>query len=157
MNKLMTDVWPMIEGTHAMRSSLLDALTDADLAFSPGGQAMPLGALLREFGEIEHAYVESFKTFQQDFAYRNPAPGLDRHLDQIRAWYQSLDGEMQSALSALSDDDLTKTIQRGGFAPAVDVQLQIYLQALLIFFGKATIYLRTMNRPLPQMIQDWIG
>ena len=157
MNKLMTDVWPMIEGTHGMRSGLLDTLTDADLAFSPGGQTMPLGALLCEFGEIEHAYVESFKTFKQDFAYRNPAPGLAGHLDQIRAWYQSLDEEMKAALSALSDDDLTKTIQRGGFAPTVDVQLEIYLQALLIFFGKATIYLRVMNRPLPQMIQDWIG
>ena len=50
MNKLMTDVWPMIEGTHVMRSGLLDVLTDADLSFNPGGQNVPLGALLREFG-----------------------------------------------------------------------------------------------------------
>jgi hypothetical protein len=80
------------------------------------------------------------------------------HVSHVgRHLHDSLDGEMQAALSALSNDDLTKTIQHGGFAPAVDVQLQIYLQALLIFFGKVTIYLRAMNRPLPQMIQNWIG
>ena len=157
MNRLMEEVYPTIEGTHGMRASLLDVLTDADLAFSPGGQTMTLGALLRECGEIEHAYVESFKTFQQDFKYRNPAPGLDSSLAQIRAWYHSLDGELKRVLSGLSDEDLKKTIARGGFAPTVDVQLQIYLQALLIFFGKATIYLRAMNRPLPPMIADWIG
>ena len=157
MNKLMQELYPMIAGTHGMRASLLDALTDADLAFSPGGQAVPLGALLVEFGEIEHAYVESFKTFTQDFKYRNPAPGLASSLAQIRAWYQSLDAELEAVLGGLTDEDLQKTINRGGFAPAVEVQLQIYLQALLIFFGKATIYLRAMNRPLPPMIAEWIG
>jgi hypothetical protein len=118
---------------------------------------MPLGALLREFGEIEQAYVDSFKTLKQDFSYRNPTPGLENRLAEIRAWYHSLDSEMRGVLGGMSDEDLKQTIARGSFASAVDVQLQIYLQALLIFFGKATIYLRAMNRPLPPSIQDWIG
>jgi hypothetical protein len=29
--------------------------------------------------------------------------------------------------------------------------------ALLIFFGKVVVYLRAMNRPLPQTIQDYIA
>jgi len=157
MNKLMEETFPMIEGTHGMRASLLDALTDADLAFSPGGQAMTLGALLREFGEIEQSYVDSFKTLKQDFSYRNPTPGLEGSLEQIRAWYQSLDHDLRNVLGGMSDDDLKQTIARGSFAPSVDVQLQIYLQALLIFFGKATIYLRAMSRPLPDSLRDWIG
>ena len=157
MNKLMEELFPMIERTHGMRTSLLDAISDADMYYSPGGQTLRLGVLLREFGEIEHSYAESFKTFKQDFKYRNPTPGLETSLAQIRAWYQSLDDEMKSVLSGLSDEDLKKTIARGSFAPTVEVQLQIYLQALLIFFGKATIYLRAMNRPRPPKIQDWIG
>lgn len=157
MNKLMNELFPMIEGTHGMRTSLLDAISNSDMYYSPGGQTMRLGLLLREFGEIEHSYVESFKTFKQDFKYRNPAPGLETDLAQIRAWYQSLDDEMKSVVSGLSDEDLKKTIDRGSFSPTVEVQLQIYLQALLIFFGKATIYLRAMNRPRPKMIEDWIG
>ena len=157
MNKLMEGLFPLIERTHGMRTSLLDAISDADMYYSPGGQTMRLGVLLREFGEIEYSYVESFKTFKQDFKYRNPTPGLETSLAQIRAWYQSLDDELKSVVSGLSDEDLKKTVARGSFAPNVDVQLQIYLQALLIFFGKASIYLRAMNRPRPPMMVDWIG
>jgi hypothetical protein len=39
----------------------------------------------------------------------------------------------------------------------VELQLDVYLQALLIFFGKATIYLKAMNKALPQYIQEYIG
>ncbi len=39
----------------------------------------------------------------------------------------------------------------------VELQLDVYLQALLIFLGKATIYLKAMNKPLPQQIQEYIG
>jgi hypothetical protein len=39
----------------------------------------------------------------------------------------------------------------------VELQLDVYLQALLIFLGKATIYLKAMNKPLPQPIQEYIG
>jgi hypothetical protein len=38
MNRYMQEKWPWIEGTHGMRSQLLDILSDADLAYSPGGQ-----------------------------------------------------------------------------------------------------------------------
>jgi hypothetical protein len=38
MNRFMNEKWPWIEGSHGMRSQLLDILSDADLAFSPGGQ-----------------------------------------------------------------------------------------------------------------------
>src|SRR5690242_14885509 len=94
-NKLMDEVFPMIEGTHGMRAGLLDVLTDADLPFTPGGQALPLGQLLVEFGEIEQAYVDSFKTLKQDFSYRNPQPGLALDLAAIRAWYHRLDHELR--------------------------------------------------------------
>ena len=43
MNRYMQEKWPWIEGTHGMRTQLLDILSDADLAFSPGGQNSTLG------------------------------------------------------------------------------------------------------------------
>jgi hypothetical protein len=64
---------------------------------------------------------------------------------------------MKATVSALSDEDLTKAVDRGGFSMPVELQLDVYLQALLIFLGKATIYLKAMNRPLPQQIQEYIG
>ena len=68
MNRYMLEKWPWIEGTHGMRSQLLDSLSDADLAFSPGGQNMTLGALCREMGEVEYSYIQSLKTFRQDWS-----------------------------------------------------------------------------------------
>jgi uncharacterized damage-inducible protein DinB len=157
MNRYMQEKWPWIEGTHGMRSQLMDVLSDADLPFSPGGENMTLGALLREMGDIEYAYIQSLKTFKQDWSYHNTEAGLESSISQIKAWYQTLDEEMKATVSNLSDEDLTKTIDRGGFSTPVDLQLDVYLQALLIFFGKATVFLKAMNKPLPQTIQEYIG
>jgi len=157
MNSYMQEKWPWIEGTHAMRTQFLDTLSDADLAFSPGGQNMTLGALCREMGETEHSYMQSLKTFKQDWSYRNTEAGLESSVARLQAWFQTLDEEMKATVSALSDEDLKKTVDRGGYAMPVDMQLDVYLQALLIFFGKATIYLKAMNKALPQQVQEYIG
>jgi len=156
MNSFMQQQWPIFEGTHAMRDELLDSFSDADLAFTPGGLNMPLGALCREMGEIEYSYLQSLKTLKQDFAYRNTEPGIETSLAKLKTWFGQLDADMKSVLAALSDDDFKKSVERG-FAVSVDFQMQIYLQAVLIFFGKATIYIKAMNRPLSQKLQDWIG
>ena len=157
MNRYMQEKWPWIEGTHGMRSQLMDVLSDADLPFSPGGENMTLGALLREMGDIEYAYIQSLKTFKQDWSYHNTEAGLESSISRLKSWYQALDEEMKATVSNLSDEDLTKTIDRGGFSTPVDLQLDVYLQALLIFFGKATVFLKAMNKPLPQPIQEYIG
>jgi len=157
MNRYMQEKWPWIEGTHGMRSGLLDSLSDADLVFSPGGQNMTLGALCREMGEIEHSYVQSLKTFKQDFSYHNMEADLESSVARLKEWFQTLDDALKATVSALSDEDLKKTVDRGGFAMPVELQLDVYLQALLIFLGKATIYLKAMNKPLPEQIQEYIG
>ena len=157
MNRYMTEKWPWIEGTLQMRSQLLDILSDANLTFNPGGQNMTLGALCRQLGEVEHSYAQSLKTFQQDWSYRNEEAALERSVARLKEWFQRLDDELKAATAALTDEDLKKTVDRGGFAMPVDLQLDVYLQALLIFFGKTTIYLKAMNKPLPQQIQEYIG
>jgi uncharacterized damage-inducible protein DinB len=157
MNRYMSEKWPWIEGTHALRSQLLDILTDADLAFNPGGQNMTLGALFREMGEVEYSYTQSLKTFKQDWSYRNTEAGLESSVSRLNAWFQTLDEEMKATVSALSDEDLNKTIDRSGYQMPVELQLDVYLQALLIFLGKATIYLKAMNKSYPQQIQEYIG
>lgn len=47
-------------------------------------------------GEVEHAYVQSFKTLKQDFAYRNNEPGLATSIEKLRAWFKALDEELNS-------------------------------------------------------------
>src|SRR5438045_5331909 len=100
MNSYMQEKWPWIEGTHVMRAQLLDTLSDADLACCPGGQNMTLGALCREMGETEHSYVQSLKTFKQDWSYRNTEEKLESSVARLQAWFQTLDDEMKAAASA---------------------------------------------------------
>ena len=158
MNRFMQEQWPIFAETHARRTELLNRLSNADLSFSPGGQNITLGALIREMGEVETAYIESLTTRVQNFDYRNTEPGLDTDLTRLKAWFLSLDRQMQTMLEAMSDEDIARKIRRvNGAVVATDVQIHIYMQAALIFFGKAAVYLRAMNRPLPDSVQEWIG
>ncbi|MDR3574401.1 MAG: hypothetical protein P4L50_11090 [Anaerolineaceae bacterium] len=158
MNHYLQEKWSWIEGTNSMRTGLLDILSDADLAFNPGGENSSLGALCRELGEIEYSYLQSFKTFRQDWSYRNTEAGLDGSVARLKAWFQTLDDDLKATVAAFSDEDLKKAIDRSsGYSMPVEMQLDVYLQAMLIFFGKATIFLRAMNKPLPPYMQEYIG
>jgi hypothetical protein len=155
MNRAMQEKWPWINAAHSLRAQLLDRINDADLAFIPGGENIPLGALLREWGDVEYSYLQSLKTFQQDWSHHNTEAGMESDLGQIEARYQALDEEMNATLAAFSDEDLSRTIAPRGFT--VNLQLDVYLQALLIFCGKASIYFKAMSRALPSSFQEYIG
>ena len=158
MSRYMDEKWSWIEGSNGMRTVLMELLRDEDLTFNPGGENMSLGALCREMGEIEYSYLQSLKTFQQDWSYRNTAAGLESSVDRLKAWYQTMDIDLKATLSAFSDQDFKRTIERSsGFVVPVEMQLEIYLQALLIFFGKATIYMKAMNKVLPPSFKEYIG
>jgi len=157
MNHMMDEKWPWIEAVHGMRSQVLDILSDADLAFSPGGQNMTIGALCREMGETEHAYIQSLKNLKHEWSYRNTEADMVNHVAHLKAWFQTLDDQMKAAIVAFSDEDEQKMVERGGDAVPIEFQLDVYLQAVLIFLGKASIYLKAMNKSLPQSFQEYIG
>jgi hypothetical protein len=157
MNRYVTEKWSWIEGSNELRDEVLGVLTDADLAFSPGGDNLTLGELFRQMGEVEHAYLHGLTTLTQDWSYRNEEPGLEGSTERLLAWFHDLDGRLHAAASAFSDDDLAKTVKRAsGFEMPIEMSLDVYLQALLIFLGKAVIYLKAMKRPLPEGVRDWI-
>lgn len=159
MNSIVQEQLPVLESTQALRNQLMEILGDEDLGCSPGGENMTLGELCRELGEVEHAYVESFKTFRQDFSYRNEEPGLEGSVERLAAWFGELDGMLREALAALSEEDIqNRLIDRGGgFVLPPTVQLHIYREALLIFYGKVSVYLKAIGKARPQQWQEWIA
>jgi hypothetical protein len=157
MNRMVKEKWSWIEAAHGMRSQVLDCLRDADLANHPGGQNMTIGALCREIGETEHAYIQSLKTGVQDWSYRNTSADVVSHVARLKEWFAGLDEGMKTTIAAFSDEDGNKTVDRGGYDVPITFQLDVYLQAVLIFLGKMTIYLKAMNKPLPKEIQEYIG
>lgn len=159
MNSIVQEQFPLLAQYQALRNQLMAILSDEDLEFLPGGENPSLGVLCREMGEVEHAYVESFKTFEQDFCYRRNEPGLESSVERLAAWFQELDREIGAAIEALSEDDVQqKQIDRGGgFIVPPGIQLHIYREALLIFYGKVSVYLKAMGKPRSQQWQDWIA
>jgi len=158
MNSLIENYYPTFELYQSLRMQLMDTLTDEDLMFALGGENMTLGALCRQIGETQQSYIDSFITFTQDFSYRNEQPGLAESVDRLIVWFADLDRELKSVVSALSEQDLAqRTIDRGGgFIVSPDIQMEIYKEALLIFYGKVDIYLKEMGKPRSEQWAAWI-
>jgi hypothetical protein len=158
-NAIMETYYPLFELYQRLRIQWMDLLTDEDLSFTPGGANLTLGELCREIGEVERAYIESFKSFSLDFSYRNPTPGLSDSVAMLKSWYAVLDQELRETVAALSDEDVQRrTVDRGGnFRLPPQIQLDVYKEALLIFYGKASVYLKMMDKPLPHQWQEWIA
>lgn len=157
MNSLITENGDMLTGTHAMRNGLLANLTDEELLFQINGNPT-LGVLFREMGEVQQSYIDSFKNLTQDFSYRHADKSVETSVDALTTWYGELDVALLEALGVFSEEDIQgKTIDRQGFSPSLPVQVQIYMQALLIFYGKVTIYFRAMGKDLGEQWEAWIG
>lgn len=148
-------------GYQDLRTQLMGVLGDDDLAFRPGGATFTLGQLCREIGEIEHSYIEAIRTFRQDFEWRHPDPQLEHSVAALSSWFADLDKDLQVAIEAVTEDDArSRRFVRADlsyFTPLLPQELDIYREALLIFYAKASIYLRAMGRDLPGDWQAWIG
>jgi len=163
MNSLVRDhlaaTW--FAGYQDLRTQLMGVLGDDDLAFRPGGATYTFGQLCREIGEIEHSYIEAIRTFRQDFEWRNPDPRSERTVAALSSWFADLDKDLQAAIEAVTDDDAANRrffrADLPDFSPLLPQELDIYREALLIFYAKASIYLRAMGRELPGDWQAWIG
>ncbi len=158
MNAQIQEFWNLNRMYTALRDELMAALSDEDMAYSPGGSNPTLGELCRELGETQYAYVQSFKTFEVDFSYRLNDDSVQKSVAKLQAWYQQLDSELEAALEAVTDDDVAnKQMERGGYQVPVHISLDILREALLIFYGKVSVYAKAMGKPLTQTWQDWIA
>mgnify|MGYP001321343641 CR=1 FL=1 len=158
MSQIMKEVYGLLEMTEALRQQMMNTLTDEDLAYHPPSNPT-LGVLCRQIGEVQQSYTDSFKHFKQDFSYRVNDPALETSVEKLRAWYSRLNEDMKNTLAALSDADIQgKPIHRGGdFQMAVIPQIHTFREALLIFYGKASVYLLARDKTLSQQWIDWVG
>lgn len=158
MNQIMKEVYELLEMTEALRQQMMNTLTDEDLAYHPPSNPT-LGFLCRQIGEVQQSYTDSFKHFKLDFSYRVNDPTLETSVEKLKAWYSRLNEDMKNTLAALSDADIqSKPIDRGGdFHLAVIPQIHAFREALLIFYGKATVYLLARGKTLSKQWIGWVG
>lgn len=133
------------------RAQLLGMLTDEDLAFTPGGTNPTLGELCVEIGNIEYAYMRSLTILKHDWAHPANDTGLATSVEKLRGWFNELDADLRSTLSGYSNQDLAVEVDRG-WPASRRVQMMIYREALYIFYGRASVYLRALRKPVTE---DW--
>lgn len=154
MNQLMQTQQALLQETLALREQVLQSISDADLAFSLPGNPT-LGQLIAEFGTVEAAYTRSFRDFSLRFEGGIPQ-GLQT-VEALKNWFKTLDAELMEALNALSDQDLARDVDRGGWSLPVEANFHVFREGVLIFAAKAVVYLRALAKPLPGQLADWIG
>lgn len=158
MHPQIKEFWDLNRMYVGLRDQLFDIIADADLAYTPGGDNSTLGALCKELGEVHHAYAQSFHNFKIDFGWRSDDDRCLTSIAALQAWYAQLDADLEAALLTVTDDDIReRKMDRGGFEVEVHISLDIFREALLIFYGKASVYLKAMGKPLDGMWRDWIG
>lgn len=159
MNVIVQQEFPVLKQTLALRTELLEAITGEDLAFGLGGDNLTLGQLCKQMGETQQSYINSFREFKQDLTYQYEDASVATDLKMLKTWFEKLDADLFEVLESLSDEDIqSKVIERGhGFSPPVRVQLHIFRESLLIFYAKASVYLKALGKNMPQQWQAWIG
>ncbi len=156
MNQIEREFFGLLDMTHGIRDQAIATLGAGDLAFAIEGCA-PVGEVLQAFGDIEWMYTESFRTMAQDFSLQ--APGRENVTSGETAveWLHGLDGRLKTALSSLSDEDLGKPVDRGGWQMPLMANFHTYREAVLIQFGKLDCYLRALGKDLPDEWVAWVG
>ncbi len=156
MNNVAQQETAILHQTQGMRNQLMDMLTDTDLAFRVPGNPT-LGELCWEIGAIQRSYTDSFRFFKQDLNIGKPDPALTSSIERLKAWYKTLEDEMDAAIGSISEEDAQNRMIDRGFPLPVRPQIHVYREALLIFLSKANVYLRALNKPPTGQLLEWIG
>jgi uncharacterized damage-inducible protein DinB len=156
MNSL-TGQFELLNASVKVRDLLLEACTPDDLAFAVQGNPT-LGALFRELAEVEHSYINAFKTFKQDFDYRHPDPIIETDKARLAEWFKALDADFEATVNGLAQEDIdSKIIVREFWQAPVTVMFHTYRECFLIFAAKVSVYFRALGKPLLDQVLWWIG
>jgi len=149
-----------IRGHHSMRDHVLSLVSDADLASKLPGHNPTLGEVLVELGDVQGVYTHSFETFTMDWTHRQlPPPEEPMTVASLRAWFAAQDDAMKGALDRFTDEELhEERIDRGhGFIASPHVQHMVYREAVYIFYGKLSVYLKALERDPGEVWAAWVG
>ena len=94
-----------------------------------------------------------------DWSHRQLTPPEPITIASLRAWFDAQDDAMKAALDRLTDEELRiDRIDRGhGFVASPFVQHEVYREAVYIFYGKLSVYLKALERDAGEEWAAWVG
>jgi hypothetical protein len=148
-----------IRGHHSMRDHLLTLVSDDDLGYKLPGENPTLGEVLVELGDAQGVYTHSFETSTLDWTHRQLPPPAPITVVSLKAWFERQDDAMKRALDRFTNEELqVDRIDRGhGFIASPFVQHQIYREAVYIFYGKLSVYLKALQLDAGEEWAAWVG
>jgi hypothetical protein len=77
----------------------------------------------------------------------------------LQAWFGAQDDAMKAVMDRFAEDELrVDRIDRGGgFIASPFVQHEIYREAVYIFYGKLSVYLKALQRDAGESWAAWVG
>jgi hypothetical protein len=82
---------------------------------------------------------------------------VETSVTRLRGWFKSLDADLKEALEGLSEDDIqNRKVDRSGWEISVTYQFHIFREALLIFYGKISVYLKALGKTYTEQWEEWI-
>lgn len=91
--------------------------------------------------------MQSFRTFKLDLPDPEEEAPAGLTVAGLQKWYADLDGQLEEAGAALSDEDTqNRLIDRGHFSLPPQINLEVYKEALHIFYGKASVYVQALGK-----------
>ena len=77
----------------------------------------------------------------------------------LQDWFAAQDEAMKAALDRFTDEELRidRIDQGHGFIASPFVQHEIYREAVYIFYGKLSVYLKALTRDAGEEWAAWVG
>jgi uncharacterized damage-inducible protein DinB len=140
-----------LQMTYGVPEMALGLITDEDLRYALPGNPT-LGAVFRELGEVQQSYIDSFKTLKQEWTYEHADKDVETSKEKLGAWFKHLNDAMNAAVVAFDNATLDeKKLDRGGdFMATPREQMQMFGDAVFIFTGKVSAYLRALGKATDQ-------
>ncbi|MFN8421596.1 MAG: hypothetical protein U0528_20470 [Anaerolineae bacterium] len=133
---------------------MMDSLTDADLAF-----ALPNNPTLGSKSAVRWATPNAASSTRSDSTLWSwkpqPNTAMETSVGKLKAWFQTLDQELDAVLEPIPDTDFqSKTVDRGGWEMPLG-RISHLPQALLIC-GRCSVYLMALGKPMSEQFRTWI-
>jgi uncharacterized damage-inducible protein DinB len=131
---------------------LLDSLSDAELAETPGRPLGPYWKQFRHVGRLQECFQEALNTKKVRFDYVNKRYRGGCSKSALKAYLRALDRELLQAIDRVNHD--TK-IDWNGEAVSVFQHLMRMVEHEVLHHGQWILYARVMKKNLPPGWKVW--